>query len=94
MMSYGPGSLRPRLAVELDDDSHERTDRQQRDAFADSVFAAAELSLGSCGLRLHPGPSGHTQGLRAVARWSSPCDNRLHSFVASSIPLYGGRLIC
>jgi hypothetical protein len=38
-------TLRPRLGIELDDASHNRSDRQHRDAFVDSVFAAAELPL-------------------------------------------------
>ena len=40
-----PTTLRPRLGVELDDSSHGRRDRQQRDTFVDAVFAAAELPL-------------------------------------------------
>ena len=38
-------SVRPVLAVELDDSSHLRSDRRKRDEFVDSVFAAAELPL-------------------------------------------------
>ena len=34
-------SLRPLLAIELDDSSHNRPDRQARDEFVDGVFAAA-----------------------------------------------------
>lgn len=40
-----PKSLRPVVGVELDDSSHKRTDRQERDEFVDSVFKAAELPL-------------------------------------------------
>jgi hypothetical protein len=40
-----PGSMRPLLGVELDDASHERSDRQDRDAFVDQVFGAAGLPL-------------------------------------------------
>jgi len=40
-----PGSMRPLLGVELDDASHERPDRQDRDVFVDQVFAAAGLLL-------------------------------------------------
>ena len=36
-----PESLRPLLAIELDDSSHNRPDRQARDEFVDGVFAAA-----------------------------------------------------
>lgn len=40
-----PHGLHPILAIELDDKSHERPERQQRDRFVDSVFAAAGLPL-------------------------------------------------
>jgi hypothetical protein len=40
-----PNTLRPLLAIELDDNSHTRPDRQARDAFVDGVFAAAGLPL-------------------------------------------------
>lgn len=38
-------TLTPLLAVELDDSSHEREDRQVRDAFVDEVLAKAGLPL-------------------------------------------------
>ncbi len=38
-------SLRPLAGVELDDRSHERPDRQARDAFVEAVFTAAGLPL-------------------------------------------------
>lgn len=37
--------LAPLAGIELDDSSHEEDDRQQRDAFVDSVFASASLPL-------------------------------------------------
>jgi very-short-patch-repair endonuclease len=40
-----PRQLTPLLAVELDDSSHQRTDRQKRDAFVDEVCAVAGLPL-------------------------------------------------
>lgn len=40
-----PQTLRPLVAVELDDRSHEREDRQKRDALVEGVFAAAGLPL-------------------------------------------------
>jgi predicted RNA-binding Zn-ribbon protein involved in translation (DUF1610 family) len=40
-----PKTVRPLLGVELDDGSHKRRDRQQRDSFVDQVFDAAELPL-------------------------------------------------
>lgn len=38
-------TLKPLFAVELDDASHQRADRQERDAFVDQVFQAASLPL-------------------------------------------------
>ena len=40
-----PKTLKPVFAIELDDSSHARPDRQERDAFVDEVFAAAQLPL-------------------------------------------------
>jgi very-short-patch-repair endonuclease len=40
-----PKTLKPVFAIELDDSSHERPDRQERDAFVEEVFEAAELPL-------------------------------------------------
>jgi len=40
-----PQTLKPVLAIELDDSSHRRADRQERDAFIEQVFAAAGLPL-------------------------------------------------
>jgi hypothetical protein len=37
--------MQPLLGIELDDASHQRKDRQERDAFVDQVFAAAGLPL-------------------------------------------------
>lgn len=39
------GSLKPLIAVELDDRSHEREDRRRRDQFVDAVYASAGLPL-------------------------------------------------
>lgn len=39
----------PMLAIELDDDSHERADRKKRDMFVNSLFASAGIPL----LRIH-----------------------------------------
>lgn len=38
-------TMRPLVGIELDDKSHQRQDRQQRDAFVDQVFKAAGLPL-------------------------------------------------
>lgn len=40
-----PATMRPLLGIELDDKSHQRQDRQERDAFVDQVFNAAGLPL-------------------------------------------------
>lgn len=40
-----PQTMRPLLAIELDDKSHQRPDRQKRDTFVDGVFDAANLPL-------------------------------------------------
>lgn len=40
-----PTSMRPIAGVELDDASHQRADRQDRDGFIDSVFKAAGLPI-------------------------------------------------
>ena len=37
--------VRPMLAIELDDASHDRKDRQDRDGFVDSALAAAGLPI-------------------------------------------------
>ncbi len=38
-------SMKPLVGIELDDSSHARADRQERDAFVDGVFSAAGLPL-------------------------------------------------
>jgi hypothetical protein len=40
-----PQTMKPLLGIELDDSSHNRSDRQERDDFVDHVFEAAELPL-------------------------------------------------
>jgi hypothetical protein len=40
-----PETVRPLLAIELDDSSHNRSDRKERDRFVDGVFAAVRLPL-------------------------------------------------
>lgn len=36
-------TMKPRLAIELDDSSHQKVSRQERDAFVDEALAAAGL---------------------------------------------------
>jgi hypothetical protein len=40
-----PATMKPRCGVELDDSSHARPDRRERDEFVDQVFRAAGLPL-------------------------------------------------
>lgn len=40
-----PQSMQPLVGIELDDSSHQQTDRQQRDSFVERVFEAANLPL-------------------------------------------------
>lgn len=40
-----PTTMRPLVGIELDDKSHQRADRRERDEFVDGVFKAANLQL-------------------------------------------------
>ena len=40
-----PKTIRPLVGIELDDKSHQRSDRQARDQFVENVFQAAKLPL-------------------------------------------------
>jgi very-short-patch-repair endonuclease len=40
-----PGSLQPKICLELDDRSHDRPDRIERDGFVDAAFESAGLPL-------------------------------------------------
>jgi hypothetical protein len=40
-----PKTMKPRFAIELDDSSHQRPAREERDDFVDAVFKAADLPL-------------------------------------------------
>jgi len=40
-----PKTLRPLVGIELDDKSHQRSDRRTRDEFVENVYAAAKLQL-------------------------------------------------
>ena len=40
-----PGSLEPRACIELDDSSHQRPERMERDEFVDKAFESAGLPL-------------------------------------------------
>ncbi len=57
-----PGSLEPKLAIELDDSSHQRKDRQERDEFVDHAFESAGLPL----LRFPVRSSYHAREIREI----------------------------
>lgn len=57
-----PDTMKPCVAVELDDASHKRTERTERDAFVDAVFAGTGLPL----LRVAARMSYSTQQLEAL----------------------------
>ena len=40
-----PGTMKPIAAIELDDSTHTRSDRVERDAFVDQAFEAAKLPI-------------------------------------------------
>jgi len=52
-----PDGLKPVVAIELDDSSHARPDRQERDAFVNQVFEAADLPLLRIPVRRHYAPA-------------------------------------
>jgi hypothetical protein len=56
-----PKSMRPVIGIELDDASHQRPDRQERDSFVERVFETAELPL----LRLSTQASYNVRALAA-----------------------------
>lgn len=60
------GSMRPLVGVELDDGSHARKDRQERDAFVERVYEKAGLPL------LHF-PVGYAYNLKDVSNRLLPC---------------------
>jgi hypothetical protein len=60
-----PKAVRPFLGIELDDKSHQRNDRQERDQFVEQVFAAAGIPL----VRV---PVKHTYSLQEVQALLQP----------------------
>jgi hypothetical protein len=52
-----PRTLRPLAGIELDDKSHQRRDRQERDQFVEAVFGAAGLPLVRLSVRHEYGPA-------------------------------------
>lgn len=59
-----PKQMRPVVALELDDRSHERSDRQERDAFVDRAFAEAGLPI----LHIQASRTYHTDEIRALIK--------------------------
>lgn len=57
-----PATLAPLLAIELDDSSHDRPDRKERDEFVDHAFESAGLPL----LRIRNGSSYDAGALRQL----------------------------
>jgi len=59
-----PVTMRPLLGLELDDSSHKRASRQERDRFVDAVFKTAGLPLGH--VRVHA-----SYDVADLSRWLS-----------------------
>ena len=57
-----PGSLQPRVCIELDDPSHQRPDRIERDVFVNQAFESAGLPL----LRIPTEPSYRAREIREL----------------------------
>lgn len=57
-----PGSLEPICCIELDDPSHDRKDRIERDIFVNDAFASADLPL----LRIPTQPSYRSREIREL----------------------------
>lgn len=57
-----PGSLRPIVCIELDDPSHNRPDRIERDIFVNRAFDAADLPL----LRIPTQPNYRSREIREL----------------------------
>lgn len=57
-----PGSLEPMVCIELDDSTHQRADRAERDIFVNHAFESAELPL----LRIPNQPSYRAREIREL----------------------------
>ncbi len=57
-----PGTLEPKLAIELDDRSHDRPDRMERDAFVEHAFESAKMPL----MRVKTAPAYDPRELRQL----------------------------
>lgn len=66
-----PQTLTPVAGIELDDKSHARADRRQRDTFVEGVFAAAGLTL----LRMRVQRGYQAQEIKALLEGILPADS-------------------
>jgi hypothetical protein len=64
-----PQSMRPLVGIELDDASHQRPSRQERDRFVEQVFAAAGLPLLREPARVSYSPRQLSAALSQMIRW-------------------------
>jgi hypothetical protein len=79
-----PKTMLPLLGLELDDSSHQRPDRQKRDAFVDQVFAAANLPL----VRIVPRRDYNTRELEAqLSPYLQPQISQSEPELAATTPL-------
>ena len=68
-----PSTMQPLVAIELDDSSHERPHRRERDNFVDNAFQAAGLPLIHFRAR-------HTYNTREIAKRLSPHLDKISIF--------------
>ena len=97
-----PKTMRPRMAIELDDSSHQRADREERDEFVEEVFETAELPL----IRIPVRTTYNTQELGVLFRQAlrqdqsssdgspEPVDNKKKPSEATIKPLATQAPIC
>jgi hypothetical protein len=81
-----PATMKPRCGIELDDSSHARRDRQERDALVDQVFAAAGLPLLRVPARAHYDAAELAASISQAASPSSettPVPSTVHSRAAA-----------
>jgi hypothetical protein len=76
-----PKTVCPILGIELDDKSHQRPDRQERDAFVEKVFLAAKLPL----LRV---PVKHTYSVTELSLLLRPYLSKKEIPASSPMPIH------
>lgn len=67
-----PATMRPRMGIELDDQSHERQDRRERDEIVNEVFAVAGLPLARIPVRRQYSVAEITQSIAAAFAAAPP----------------------